>query len=163
VSHLIAHGHRAIAYIGDYPNIPTSAARLAGYRQALTDRGLPVPDRLVHADCATADAASTAMSSLLAGADRPTAVLSAATRCSLGVVPTMHREGRTDVALVGFGDFPMADSLVPAVTVVDHSGAAVGRGAAARLLERIREPALAPATVHVPVALIERGSGELRP
>jgi LacI family transcriptional regulator len=163
VSHLIAHGHRDIAYIGDYSSIPTSAARLAGYRQALTDHGLPVPDRLVHADCPTAGAASTAMSSLLVGTDRPTAVFSAATRCSLGVVPTMHRDGRTDVALVGFGDFPMADSLVPAVTVVDHSGAAVGRGAAARLLERIREPELAPATVHVPVALLERGSGELRP
>src|SRR3954465_12263447 len=62
VSHLIDHGHRDVAYIGDYADIPTSAARLAGYRQALTDHGLPVPDRLVHADCPTAAAASTAMS-----------------------------------------------------------------------------------------------------
>src|SRR3954465_8439642 len=163
VSHLIDHGHRDVAYIGDYADIPTSAARLAGYRQALTDHGLPVPDRLVHADCPTAAAASTAMSSLLAGSDRPTAVFSAATRCSLGVVPTMHREGRTDIALVGFGDFAMADALDPAVSVVDHSGAAVGRAAAARLLRRIQEPELAAATVHVPVALLQRGSGELTP
>jgi LacI family transcriptional regulator len=163
VSHLIAHGHHRIAYIGDHPDVVTSAGRLAGYRQALTDHDLAVPERLVHADCPTASAASTAMSTMLAEPDQPSAVFSAATRCSLGVVPTMHREGRTDIALVGFGDFAMADALDPAVTVVDHPGAAVGREAAARLLRRIQEPELAPATVHVPVALLQRGSGELTP
>ena len=35
VAHLIAHGHQRIAYIGDTPAIPTSAARLRGYRDAL--------------------------------------------------------------------------------------------------------------------------------
>jgi LacI family transcriptional regulator len=161
VSHLIAHGHQRIAYIGDYSDVVTSAARLAGYRQALTDHGLAVPERFVHADCPTASAAATAMTELLAGRDQPSAVFSAATRCSLGVVPTMHREGRTDIALVGFGDFAMAEALDPAVTVVDHSGPAVGRAAAARLLQRIQDPGLAAATVDVPVALLQRGSGEL--
>jgi LacI family transcriptional regulator len=52
---------------------------------------------------------------------------------------------------------------VPAVTVVDHSGSAIGRAAMARLARRIGDPGLVPATVHVPVALVERGSGELRP
>ena len=103
------------------------------------------------------------MSSLLADGRQPTAVFSAATRCSLGVVPVLHEHRRTDVAFVGFGDFAMADALVPAVTVVDHSGAAVGRAAVARLARRISEPALMPEIVHVPVRLVERGSGELRP
>jgi LacI family transcriptional regulator len=163
VSHLIARGHRDIAYVGDYSQVATSAARLAGYRQAMARHGLEVRDRLVHADCPTARAAGAAMSSLLAGTRQPTAVFSAATRCSLGVVPAMHERRRTDVALVGFGDFAMADALVPAVTVVDHSGSAVGRAAVARLTERISDPGLAPQTIHVPVALVERGSGELRP
>src|SRR3954471_19192865 len=74
VAHLVAHGHRAIAYIGDYPDVVTSAARLAGYRQALMDHGLAVPDRLVHADCPTAAAASRVMSRLLAEPEQPTAV-----------------------------------------------------------------------------------------
>lgn len=163
VSHLISHGHRDIAYIGDYSQVATSAARLAGYRQALTRRGLAVTDRLVHADCPTARDASAAMSAMLTRPDPPTAVFSAATRCSLGVVPALHEHRRTDLALVAFGDFAMADALVPAVTVVDHSGAAIGRAAVARLARRIADPALAPATVHVPVALVERGSGELAP
>jgi LacI family transcriptional regulator len=162
VSHLIAHGHGDIAYIGDHSHVATSAARLAGYRQAMALHGLDVRDRLIHADCPTARAAAAAMSSLLTET-RPTAVFSAATRCSLGVVPALHEHGRTDIALVGFGDFAMADALVPAVTVVDHSGSAVGRAAMARLARRIGDPDLALETVHVPVALVERGSGELRP
>lgn len=163
VSHLIAHGHRDIAYIGDYSKVATSAARLAGYRQALAHHGIAVPERLVHADCPTPQSAAAAVSGLVADPRRPTAVFSAATRCSLGVVPAMHRHRCTHIALVGLGDFAMADALVPAVTVVDHSGAAVGRAAMARLTRRIREPDLPAEAVTVPVALLERGSGELRP
>jgi LacI family transcriptional regulator len=136
---------------------------LAGYRQALAHYGLPVPERLVHADCPTPRSASAAVSGLLTDPGGPTAVFSAATRCSLGVVPAMHRHRCTHIALVGFGDFAMADALVPAVTVVDHSGAAVGRAAMARLTRRIGEPGLPSERVTVPVALLERGSGELRP
>jgi LacI family transcriptional regulator len=163
VAHLIAHGHRDIGYVGDYSRVSTSAARLAGYRQAMAHHGLPARDELVHADCPSPEAAAAATSSLLAEARPPTAVFSAATRCSLGVVPVLHRHGRIDIAFVGFGDFAMADALVPAVTVVDHSGAAIGRAAVARLRARIGEPTLPPVTVQVPVHLIERGSGELRP
>jgi len=163
VTHLIAYGHRDIAYVGDYPHVATSAARLAGYREAMAQNDLPVREELVRASCPTAPAAGAAMSMLLAGDRPPTAVLSAATRCSLGVVPALHEHRRTDVALVGFGDFAMADLLVPAITVVDHSAAAVGRAAAARLARRIAEPDLAPESLHVAVRLVERGSGEQRP
>ena len=41
VAHLIAHGHRDIAYVGDYSRVSTSAARLAGYREAMAHYGLP--------------------------------------------------------------------------------------------------------------------------
>ena len=67
----------------------------------------------------------------------PTAIFSANTRCSLGVVPVLHRRGRLDIALVAFGDFPMADSVTPAVTVIDHSPEIIGRLAAERLMQRL--------------------------
>lgn len=162
-SHLVAHGHREIGYVGDAPEVATSAARLAGYRAALAQHGLEVGEEQVHADSPTAQDSRVATRALLTGQRPPTALLSAATRCSLGVVPALHEMGRTDVALVGFGDFAMADSLTPAVTVVDHSPGAVGAAAAARLSRRISDPALPVETVHVPVRLVERGSGELRP
>jgi len=165
-AHLVAHGHQRIAYLGDTPVIPTSAARLRGYRDALAQHRIEVDERLVNCDCATSEAAARAVSALIAGdqgSRPPTAILSATTRASLGVVPALHAARRTDIALVAFGDFPMADALRPAVTVVDHPGHEVGRVAAARLLDRLASPGLPVERIQVPARIIERGSGELRP
>jgi LacI family transcriptional regulator len=161
VAHLIAHGHQRIAYIGDTPAIPTSAARLRGYRDALAHHGVAADERLVDFECATSRAAAHGVSALIGGSRPPTAILSATTRASLGVVPALHAARRTDVALVSFGDFPMADALRPAVTVVDHPGHEIGRVSAARLLARLDQPELPVERIQVPAKIIERGSGEL--
>jgi LacI family transcriptional regulator len=162
-AHLIRHGHQRVAYVGDTPAISTSAARLRGYRDALMHHRVEADERLVNCDSATSQAAARAVSVMVSGADSPTAILSAATRASLGVVPALHAAGRTDIALVSFGDFPMADALRPAVTVVDHPGHEIGRVAAARLLARLGQPGLPVERIQVPARIIERGSGELRP
>jgi LacI family transcriptional regulator len=160
VDHLLAHGHRRIAYIGDHPRIETSRERLAGFRETMARRGFPVPDELIRADCPDPRSAAEATRVLLAE-QAPTAVLSAATRCSLGIVPALHAAGRTDVALVGFGDFAMADALQPGITVLDHPAGAIGRAAVQRLLARLADPELPVTSTRIPVALIQRGSGEL--
>jgi LacI family transcriptional regulator len=163
VTHLIRHGHRRIAYIGDTVAIPTSAARLQGYRDALVEHGLSVDENLVRADGSTADDAAAIVIGLLGGDGAPTAIFSATTRGSLGIVPALHAHNRTDVAVVGFGDFAMADTIEPAITVIDHSPAELGTAAAERLLARIEDRELPPRDIQIPVRLIERGSGELRP
>jgi LacI family transcriptional regulator len=141
VNHLAAHGHRQIAYIGDHPEVATSEARLAGFKDSMATLGLPAPASLIRADCSDPKAAAQATYELLAG-QAPTAIISATTRCSLGVVPALHANRRTDVALVCFGDFAMADTLEPGITVIDHPAEAVGRAAVARLTARLAEPDL---------------------
>lgn len=166
VAHLIAHGHRRIAYLGDTPAITTSAARLHGYRDALASHHVATDEALVRCDCTTSQDAARITSALVGGVSSgspPTAVLSATARASLGVVPALHSAGRTDIALVAFGDFPMAKILRPAITVVDHPGHEVGRAAAERLLARLAEPGLPVERIRVPARIVERGSGELRP
>jgi LacI family transcriptional regulator len=163
VTHLLAHGHQRIAYVGDTPAIATSAARLRGYRDALREHGVAADERLVRDDCPASTDAARATSALVSDPNPPTAILSATIRASLGVVPALHAAGRTDVALVAFGDFPMAGTLRPAVTVVDHPGRAVGAAAAARLLARLADPGLPPERIRVPARIIPRGSGEQCP
>lgn len=164
VTHLAAHGHRRIAYVGDTPAIPTSAARLRGYRDALASQNIVADEDLIRCDAATGQAAANAVTALIGKtSNKPTAILSAATRASLGVVPALHAARRTDIALVAFGDFPMADALRPAVTVVDHPGHEVGRVAAGRLLARLADPGLPAERIQIPARIIERGSGELAP
>ena len=48
-------------------------------------------------------------------------------------VPTLLALHRNDVALISFGDFPMASALQPPLTVVDQDAYAFGRQAANRL------------------------------
>jgi LacI family transcriptional regulator len=160
VDHLVSHGHRRIAYVGDHPDVATSRARLAGYKDTMAARGLDVSDELVRADCPDPRSAAEATRRLLTE-HAPTAILSAATRCSLGVVPVLHAEKRTDVALVSFGDFAMADALEPGVTVIDHPADSIGLAAVFRLTARLDQPDQPAVTTHVPVQLIARGSGEL--
>jgi LacI family transcriptional regulator len=165
VTHLIEHGHRRIAYVGDTSAIPTSSARLQGYRAAHARHGLPVTEHLVRSNSSTSREAAESMNYLL---DQPresacTAVFSATTRASLGIVPVLHARSRTDLAFIGIGDFAMADALTPAVTVVDHSGAGIGVAAATRLIERLADPGQAVRRVRLPAAIIERGSGEMPP
>jgi hypothetical protein len=66
--------------------------------------------------------------------------------------------------MVGFGDFPMAAALSPAVTVVDQDPAGLGRIAVERLLQRIEDPHAPPRrrTVLL-VHLIPRGSASSPP
>ena len=66
-----------------------------------------------------------------------TAVFSANARASLGVVHGLHQARRTDVAMVSFGDFLLAETLEPGVTAIDHDPAVIGEVAARLLLERL--------------------------
>jgi LacI family transcriptional regulator len=163
VWHLIRHGHRKIAYIGDFPNLETSDKRLAGYRAAFFDAGLPVDERLIAANCSAIADAEQRTGQILAAAEPPTAIFSANTRCSMGVAPALHTLSRTDIAMVGFGDFFMAASLQPAVTVIDHSPEVIGQLAAERLFLRMNGLSEQPRRIEAPIHLVPRGSGELRP
>jgi LacI family transcriptional regulator len=66
---------------------------------------------------------------------------------------------RKDIGLVGFGDFPTAAALNPAVTVIHQDGDEMGRFAADRLFTRLDHPAkrLRRRTV-LPVSLVTRAS-----
>ncbi|TYP90462.1 LacI family DNA-binding transcriptional regulator [Blastococcus xanthinilyticus] len=161
--HLLDHGHRRVAFLGSELRNPTTRLRLAGYRRALAAHGLAGDESLVAVGAGTAAEAREAAELLLAAPQPPTAIFSSNMRCSLGLVPLLHGRGRTDVAVVSFDDFAMADSLVPAVTVLDHDPEVIGRAAAERLFRRLDEPDAPAETVMVPVGLVARGSGELRP
>jgi LacI family transcriptional regulator len=62
-------------------------------------------------------------------------------------------------AVVGFGDFPMAHMLSPALTVIDQDPAELGRLAAERVVERLAAPGRRSRRhVVTPVRLVERRS-----
>jgi len=165
-SHLISGGHRRIALLSDAPVVDTTRLRHEGFRAAMSEASLQVDERLVRSDCPGASQVMRVIGSLLDLDDGPTAIISTNTRLTLGIVPALQQHGRADIALVAYGDFAMAESLSPAVTVIDHSPAAVGAAAAQALLSQLQPGEAAvqfdPITL-VPARLIARGSGELAP
>ncbi|GGM10858.1 LacI family DNA-binding transcriptional regulator [Nakamurella endophytica] len=161
--HLLAHGHRRIAFLGESPELTTIVHRQQGYLRALAEAGLAPAPELVRTDCSVAAAAAEATEQLLRLPQPPTAIFSSNPRASLGVVSALHRADRLDVALVSFGDFDLADALRPAVTVVDQDPGPLAQAAAVRVLARMRGQRLPPEDIVLPLQLVERGSGELRP
>jgi LacI family transcriptional regulator len=163
VAHLAARGHRRIAFVGDYLKVSTARDRLAGYQDALAEAGIDRVPQYVQPVCPEIADAARMTAQLLDLDEPPTAVFSANTRCSLGVVPVLHSRRRTNVAMVGFGDFFMADALEPGVTVIDHSPEVIGSVAAQRLFARLDGGPGPAVTISPPLHLIPRGSGELAP
>ncbi len=162
-SHLIRHGHTRIALLAESPGLDTTAARRRGYDDALADHGMESRPELIRMDCGEPSAADRAVRELLASPVQPTAVFAANPRAAMGAVSALHATRRLDVGLVSFGDFDLADSVAPAVTVINQDPRLIAEAAVARLLARMDGAEVQPAEITLPVELIERGSGELRP
>jgi LacI family transcriptional regulator len=163
VNHLARYGHRSIALISDALDVQTVRNRYEGYLDAMREAGLPVDPSMVRIGCLDADMAEKETVDLLHLPQPPTAILSTRGETSQGVVRALHRHDATDVAVVSVGDFALADSVTPAITVLDHSPTLIGRYAAERLFARLDGESGHPITTTIPVPLIARGSGELPP
>jgi LacI family transcriptional regulator, galactose operon repressor len=162
VEHLIAHGHRRIAMVGDDAGIFTSLERLRGYREALAGAGLAIDESLIRLGAHDTAAAEVAVEQLLSLAEPPTALFTGNNRITVGALRALARlDG--GVALVGFDDVELAELLARPTTVAAYDAAALGRMAAELLAQRLAGDTRPPQRIVLPVTLIERGSGELRP
>jgi LacI family transcriptional regulator len=159
VEHLIAHGHRRIAYVSDAGALWTASERLAGYTQAHDAAGIPVDDALVRLGTHRADEAEAAVTELLnrPADERPTALFTANNRNTVGALRALSQTGG-QTALDGFED---ADLL--GASVVRFEYAALGRQAAALAFARLDGDDGPPQRIVVPTELVARGSGERRP
>lgn len=162
VRHLIAHGHRRVAFLGDLTTIATCQERLAGYRHALDQAGLLADPRIVRCDLHTAEAAEAAVADLLRCPEPPSALFASQNLITLGAIRALRAHGAQHrTGMVGFDDVPLADLVDPPVTVVAQDVTAIGRLAAEILFRRIDGDTSPPQAHIVPTQLIVRGSGEI--
>jgi PAS domain S-box-containing protein len=162
VRHLIAHGHRRIAFIG-WLGYPAIAERYEGYRHALTESGLPRSPELIIGveDNHVASGREGARRLLEGGALPCTAVVVGTDLNAVGVMEVLQAAGLrvpADVAVVGFDDDLVAQLADPPLTTLRSRYDEYGRRAANLLLDEISGIA-APRTTHrVPATLIRRRS-----
>jgi LacI family transcriptional regulator len=159
VEHLIAQGHRRIGYLdGDLTGY-RSRELLRGHSEAMSAAGLPVdatwttlaPQRLLDS----------AVTAVLCGSREHTMRVLRALAVAQHAPTARGRTRR--VAVVGFGDFELADLVSPGVTVVSYDPAGIGHAAGELLVERVAGEQGPPRRVELPTRLIPRGSAEFPP
>ena len=160
VSHLLELGHERIAFAGDTVDevhgSSASSRRCAGYRQALAEAGLPVPEELVvlrpHGD-----GAAELVDELLALSERPTAVFAASDQQALAVIDAVRARGLRvpeDLSVVGFDDVELA--RYAELTTVAQPLELSGARAAELLLSSLDGSEISTSRHHLPLELVVR-------
>jgi LacI family transcriptional regulator len=162
VAHLGASGHRRIGYLGAALTIRTAEDRLRGYQEGLAELGVAADPALVRTGLTSVQEAERAAAEILRNPDPPTAFVSGQNYFTVGAVKAFRALGRQrEIALIGYDDFLLADMLEPAVTVVAHDPAEIGRIAAELLFRRLDGGSSPSEHVVCPARLLPRGSGEI--
>jgi LacI family transcriptional regulator len=160
VGHLIEHGHRAIAFVGDPEASADAAERWDGFRSAHAAAGIGLAFAAVA--CAFREAEGReAGRRILAGSTRPTALVGANDEIAMGLLEAAREAGLgtpDDLAVTGWDDIPAGRHLSPPLTTVRQPMHDIGRRAAALLHERITGIRTEPQHEVLPTELVVRSS-----
>ncbi|MCU1409149.1 MAG: LacI family transcriptional regulator [Microbacteriaceae bacterium] len=163
VTHLIAQGKTRVAAIGAQRTyLPSSTIRLAGYKQALQDAGIPFdPSLVAHVDAFRRADGAAAMAQLLDGPSLPDAVFCFSDPLALGAMWVLHQRNLQiphDVAVVGFDDIEDGRYSTPSLTSVSPDKHFIAAKALDLLSSRLEGTNVAPASYLAPYTLVVRGS-----
>jgi len=158
--HLIEHGHVRIAHVSGSSGVFSVGERLAGYRRAMREGGLPVDDSLVMLGNYDAEFGFKAAEWILDMHERPTAIFAGSDYIVVGMLRRFRQTGikvPEDRSIVGFDDVPLLELIDPPLTTIRQPIAEMGRRAVATLLTLLGGGEAQPLT-RLPVELIERKS-----
>lgn len=163
--HLLELGHRDIACVVGPSDLTPSAGRIAGFRRALGEAGIDLPDNAVVRGNGRHDGGARAVAELMERSVDFSAVFAFNDEMAIGVIGALHRCGRRvpdDVSVIGFDDIPYAAAVYPAVTTIAQPIAEMGRLGLRLLLDRIRDPVRPPNRVLLSTRLMQRESVAVR-
>lgn len=159
LQHLVAQGHRRIAFLSVRARTSARDERLSGFSRGLAESGADNAG-IVEADL-TWEGAADAARALLALPSRPTAVLCFNDVLAAGLMLGLRRAnlapGR-DMAVVGLDDLPLAELTWPPLTSVAMCPHRIGIEAARLLARRLADPALPVARFIQAPRLVTRQS-----
>jgi LacI family transcriptional regulator len=161
-AHLIGvHGFTDLFFLAGPAQSPDSDERFAGFRDALRDAGLRVPDRPAGNGGFTEAGGHQAMRALIARGRRPRALVCGNDEMALGAL-TALRAARlrvpADVAVTGFDDIAAGRHVMPAVTTVRQPMRDLGERSVRLLLDRIADTDAGHQSVVLPSEMIIRQS-----
>jgi DNA-binding LacI/PurR family transcriptional regulator len=131
-AHLIQLGHRRIAYVSRPSDFKSDHERLAGYRQALDEVGIPFVPSLVVPGTGRPGSGERALSVLMGLDEPPTAIFCYNDMTAIGLLRAAREAGLSvpkDLAVVGFDDILLASYVCPPLTTVAQPKIEMGQRA----------------------------------
>jgi len=160
--HLLAHGRRRLAFVGDPDGSPDVHERYEGFTAALAASDASAIGPAIRVDFHERSGAEVAARVVsLGGNNAPDALFCANDELALSTMKALQHHGvkvPDDVAIVGWDDVMTARYVTPALTTVRQPLYELGRVAANRLHERITGAPSAPEPRILPTELVLRSS-----
>lgn len=156
-SHLLAHGHRRVLFVGYDSSVIFTVDRRKGVEKALAEASLALPDHWVLPG--TADSAR--LESLFAQPDAPTAAVCVDDLTAIRLSRQLSAMGRSvpgDLSLISFNNNESSHYHVPPLTTFDVAPYQLGSNAMKLMLNMLDGTVTEPTAIDVPFTLIERYS-----
>jgi len=156
-TYLADRGYRRIAFVHNVVPDLSAHNRCAGFAQVMAERGLPAGEYRPQAATPMEGGAQALQAFTSKGRRRHAdALFFANDNLAFGAVLAAQRLGvriPQDVAVFGFGDYAMADRLMPSLSTIRPPAQAIGEVAARHILQLVGGDAQARAAVPHATAL----------
>lgn len=161
--HLIGKGYRRCAFLGEAGeqvySIHPSNKRLYGFKKALNERGLELPDKYICLKPYSREDVVEQAGTLLDLDEPPEAIFAASDLQAIGVLKAARQRGMRvpeDIAVIGFDDIDIADFME--LTTINQELNESGRLAAELLLTRIADRTRPLQNIRLPLSIKERST-----
>ena len=167
--HLINSGFTRIAHLANVKYLSITKARLGGYKKAMKEAGLPIPDHYIqfcpHGGLLQEEI-ETAIDNLLSSEEKPEAVFSVGGKLTSGCLRALkYRDIHVpeDMAMIGFSNSELFDLFSPPLTVVRQPALEMGKVSTEMLLDLIerKRPISEYKKVTLPTTMTIRDSTKL--
>jgi LacI family transcriptional regulator len=160
-AHLIANGHRRIAFVGGMSSLLVRDERLSGYRLAQEEAGIARDASLIIETLPNYSGGGAAAALLLNLHKPATAALCFNDVVAIGLIRALTEAGvkvGRDFAVIGFDDIEEAKHTLPALTSVAVNGRNLGSRAAQLLMRQLASGDFEPEAVLCSTTLMIRAS-----
>ena len=161
--HLIGKGYRRCAFLGEAGeqvySIHPSNKRLYGFKKALNEGGLELPDKYICLKPYSREDVVEQAGTLLDLDEPPEAIFTASDLQAIGVLKASRQRGMRvpeDIAVIGFDDIDIADFME--LTTINQELNESGRLAAELLLTRIADRTRPLQNIRLPLSIKERST-----
>ena len=162
ILHLVALGHRRIAYISGKVDIRSSRRRLEAFQKTMRQLFPDVPELIFYGNFKIEGGQRAASEILATGAaNLPTAVIAANDLTAIGAISQFEFAGLNvprDISVVGFDDIDFAALTRPALTTISLPRNELGRRAVEMLIRILENPEERGIEIRIPTNLVIRQS-----